>query len=58
MLALRYAGLLALTVWVGGLLVLGVIVAPAIFDVLAARRCETRCWRGRSSAKPCAAFIC
>ncbi len=37
MLALRYAGLLALTVWVGGLLVLGTIGAPAIFDVLAAR---------------------
>ena len=37
MLALRYAGVLALTVWVGGLLVLGAIGAPAIFDVLAAR---------------------
>ena len=38
MLALRYAGLLALTVWVGGLLALGAIAAPAIFDVLAARQ--------------------
>jgi hypothetical protein len=38
MLALRYAGLLALTLWVGGLLVLGTIGAPAIFDVLAARQ--------------------
>lgn len=37
MLALRYAGLLALTLWVGGLLVLGAIAAPSIFDVLAAR---------------------
>jgi uncharacterized membrane protein len=37
MLALRYAGLLALTLWVGGLVVLGAIGAPAIFDVLAAR---------------------
>jgi hypothetical protein len=37
MLALRYAGLLALTIWVGGLLVLGTIGAPSIFDVLAAR---------------------
>ena len=37
MLALRYAGLLALTLWVGGLLALGAIGAPAIFDVLAAR---------------------
>ena len=35
MLALRYAGLLAVAVWVGGLLVLGGIGAPAIFDVLA-----------------------
>jgi hypothetical protein len=38
MLALRYAGVLALTLWVGGLLVLGAISAPAIFDVLAARQ--------------------
>ena len=37
MLALRYAGLLALTLWVGGLVVLGAIAAPSIFDVLAAR---------------------
>jgi hypothetical protein len=37
MLALRYAGLLALTVWVGGLLALGAIAAPSIFDVVAAR---------------------
>jgi uncharacterized protein DUF4149 len=38
MLALRYAGLVALTLWVGGLIVLGAIVAPSIFDVLAARQ--------------------
>ena len=37
MLALRYAGLLALTLWVGGLVVLGAIGAPSIFAVLAAR---------------------
>jgi hypothetical protein len=37
MLALRYAGLLALTLWVGGLVVLGAIGAPAIFEVLAVR---------------------
>ena len=37
MLALRYAGVLALTIWVGGLLVLGAIAAPSIFDVLALR---------------------
>ena len=36
MLALRYVGVLAITVWVGGLLVLGGIAAPAIFDVVAA----------------------
>ena len=40
MLALRYVGLLALVVWVGGLLVLGAIGAPSIFDVLAARHVE------------------
>jgi uncharacterized membrane protein len=38
MLALRYAGLLALVLWVGGLLVLGAIGAPSIFDVLALRQ--------------------
>ena len=37
MLGLRYAGVLALTLWVGGLVVLGAIGAPAIFAVLAAR---------------------
>jgi uncharacterized protein DUF4149 len=37
MLALRYAGLVALTLWVGGLVVLGAIAAPSIFEVLAAR---------------------
>jgi hypothetical protein len=37
MLALRYVALLALTLWVGGLLVLGGIAAPSIFDVLAAQ---------------------
>jgi hypothetical protein len=37
MLALRYVGLMALTVWIGGLLVLGGIGAPAIFGVLDTR---------------------
>lgn len=37
MLALRYAGVLALTLWVGGLLALGAVAAPSTFDVLAAR---------------------
>jgi hypothetical protein len=37
MLALRYLALVALTLWVGGLLALGTTAAPSIFDVLAAR---------------------
>jgi hypothetical protein len=37
MLLLRYAAVVALAVWVGGLLVLGAIAAPAVFDVTAAR---------------------
>ncbi len=36
MLALRYAALLALVVWVGGLVILGAVVAPSTFDVLGA----------------------
>ena len=38
MFALRFAALLALTVWVGGLLALGAVAAPAIFDVVAAQQ--------------------
>jgi hypothetical protein len=38
MLALRFVALLALAVWVGGLIALGGIAAPATFDVLALRR--------------------
>ena len=34
MLALRYAAVLALAVWVGGLIALAAVVAPAMFDVL------------------------
>jgi hypothetical protein len=37
MLALRYVSLLALVIWVGGLLALGTVAAPSIFDVLTAR---------------------
>jgi uncharacterized membrane protein len=37
MLALRYAALLAVAVWLGGLLVLGAIAAPSTFEVTAAR---------------------
>jgi len=38
MLALRYVALMALVVWVGGLIALGAIAAPAIFDVLGAQQ--------------------
>lgn len=38
MLALRYAALLTLVIWVGGLLALGAIAAPSLFDVLAAKQ--------------------
>lgn len=37
MLALRYAALLAVAIWVGGLLGVGGIAAPAVFEVLDAR---------------------
>jgi hypothetical protein len=36
MLALRYAALLAIAVWLGGLLTLGGVAAPALFDILGA----------------------
>ena len=35
MAVLRYATLLALAVWIGGLIALGAIAAPAIFQVVA-----------------------
>ena len=38
MLALRYAALLALMVWAGGLIALGAVAAPSMFDVLAGRQ--------------------
>ena len=38
MLALRYAALLGIVVWVGGSFALGAIAAPAVFDVVAARQ--------------------
>jgi uncharacterized membrane protein len=41
MLALRYVYLLALVVWLGGMVVLGAIVAPATFQVLQATAPET-----------------
>jgi uncharacterized membrane protein len=36
MLALRYVYVLALVVWLGGMVILGVVVAPAIFQILPA----------------------
>lgn len=38
MLVLRYAALLALVVWVGGLVALGGIAAPSLFEVIAQRQ--------------------
>jgi hypothetical protein len=35
--ALRYAALLAIVVWVGGLITIGTIAAPAVFEIAAAR---------------------
>ena len=40
MLALRYLYVLALVVWLGGMVVLGAIIAPATFQVLQARAPE------------------
>jgi Domain of unknown function (DUF4149) len=37
MLALRYASMVALAVWIGSLLALGAIAAPSVFDVIALR---------------------
>lgn len=37
MLALRYVALVATAIWVGGLISLGAIAAPSIFDTIAAR---------------------
>jgi len=41
MFGLRYAYVLALVVWLGGMVILGAIVAPALFQVLPARDPET-----------------
>lgn len=40
MFVLRFAALLLLVIWVGGLLALGAIAAPSIFDVLAATQAD------------------
>ena len=46
MLALRYAALLALAVWVGGLIALGGVTAPALFATLGAAGAEGRAAAG------------
>ena len=46
MLALRFAAVLGLVFWIGGLAVLGGIAAPAMFDVLGARGAEGRALAG------------
>lgn len=38
---LRYAALVALVVWIGGLMTLGLLVAPTAFDVVEARHVES-----------------
>ena len=46
MLALRYAAVLALALWTGGLFVVGALAAPSIFDVLGDRGAEGRMLAG------------
>lgn len=46
MLALRYAAVLALALWTGGLVVVGAVAAPAVFDILGARSAEGRVLAG------------
>ena len=41
MVLLRYVYVLALTVWLGGMLVIGAVVAPALFSTLTAQSPET-----------------
>jgi hypothetical protein len=38
MLALRYVAVVAIVVWIGGLIALGAVAAPAVFDVAAGRQ--------------------
>jgi len=40
MLGLRYAYVLALVVWLGGMVILGAVVAPTVFEVLQSREPE------------------
>jgi Domain of unknown function (DUF4149) len=63
MLALRYGAVLALMIWIGGLLVLGAFAAPAAFDVLGARGADGRTLAGAVFAETLrrfhvAAYVC
>jgi hypothetical protein len=67
MLALRYAAVLALVFWIGGLAAIGSLAAPATFDVLATRVADGRAAAGavvgetlrrfHSAAYVCAAIV-
>jgi uncharacterized membrane protein len=46
MLALRFAAVLALVLWIGGLIAVGALAAPAAFEILGARGAEGRALAG------------
>jgi len=56
MLALRFAAVLGLVFWLGGLAALGAIAAPAIFDVLGARGGDGRALAGAVFGETLARF--
>jgi hypothetical protein len=56
MLALRYVYVLALVIWLGGMIVLGALVAPVTFDVLPGRTPEGRELAGAVFGAVLAAF--
>ena len=54
MIALRYVYVVALAIWVGGLITIGSVVAPSAFAVLEAASARiTRRWPPRWSARCC-----
>lgn len=56
MLALRWAAVLALGLWIGGLVALGAFAAPAAFDVLGSRGAEGRALAGATFGEAFARF--
>jgi len=56
MLALRFAAVLGLVFWVGGLAVLGIIGAPALFDVIGASGPDGRALAGAAFGETLARF--